>query len=98
MSVAAPRLRGDFERCVARGACERHVDSVPLDPADTDLPVTMVRANEPARRPPASRELATAMGESEGSIIAAIIVTHTTANHPRPPRSVPGPRSMPRIR
>lgn len=36
--------RGDFERCVARGACERHVDTAPLDPADADLPVTMVRA------------------------------------------------------
>ena len=38
------------------------------------------------------------MGESEGSIIAAIIVSQTTPNQPRPPRSVPGPMSIPSIR
>jgi hypothetical protein len=38
------------------------------------------------------------MGESEGSIIAAIIVSQTTASQPSPPRSVPGPMSIPCIR
>ena len=38
------------------------------------------------------------IGAAEGSIIAAIIVTQTPTNQPRPPRSVPGPASMPRIR
>ena len=39
-----------------------------------------------------------AMGAAEGSIIAAIIVTHRPRNQPSPPRSVPGPASIPRMR
>ncbi len=38
------------------------------------------------------------IGTAEGSIIAAIIVTHTPRYQPSPPRSVPGPASIPRIR
>ena len=38
------------------------------------------------------------IGAADGSIIAAIIVTHTPTYQPSPPRSVPGPASMPRIR
>jgi hypothetical protein len=39
-----------------------------------------------------------AIGTTEGSIIAAIIVTQTPRYQPSPPRSLPGPASMPRIR
>ena len=38
------------------------------------------------------------MGAAEGSIIAAIIVTQMPRYQPSPPRSVPGPASIPRIR
>ena len=41
---------------------------------------------------------ASTIGETDGSIIAAIIVTQMPMNQPRPPRSVPGPASIPRIR
>src|ERR1043166_6881174 len=34
----------------------------------------------------------------DGSIMAAIIVAHTSANQPRPPRLVPGPMSIPCMR
>jgi hypothetical protein len=37
-------------------------------------------------------------GAVEGSIIAAVIVTQIPTYQPRPPRSVPGPASIPRIR
>ena len=50
----------------------------------------------PPRSPRAacSRAWATTIGATDGSIIAAIIVTHTTMNHPSPPRWVPGPASI----
>jgi hypothetical protein len=38
------------------------------------------------------------IGAADGSIIAAIIVTQIPVNQARPPRSVPGPASIPRIR
>jgi hypothetical protein len=38
------------------------------------------------------------IGATDGSIIAAIIVTQTPTYQPRPPRSVPGPASIPCIR
>src|SRR5712691_3936784 len=38
------------------------------------------------------------IGATDGSIIAAIIVTQTPRYQPSPPRSVPGPVSIPRIR
>src|SRR5918994_3083513 len=45
-----------------------------------------------------ARARATAAGTADGSIIAAIIAAHTPRNQPSPPRSVPGPASIPRIR
>src|SRR5436309_13656282 len=44
------------------------------------------------------RENSATVGETDGSIIAAIITTHTARNQPSAPRSVPGPSSIPRIR
>ena len=38
------------------------------------------------------------IGATDGSIIAAIIVTQTPTYQPSAPRSVPGPASMPRMR
>ena len=38
------------------------------------------------------------IGAADGSIIAAIIVTQMPTYQPSPPRSVPGPASIPRIR
>ncbi len=38
------------------------------------------------------------IGATDGSIIAAIIVTQIPRNQPSPPRLVPGPASIPRIR
>ena len=49
------------------------------------------------RRAEAVRTTST-IGAVEGSIIAAVMVTQTPMNQARPPRSVPGPSSMPRIR
>ena len=46
----------------------------------------------------ARRAALRAAGAAEGSIIAAIIVTHTPRYQPSPPRLVPGPASIPRIR
>src|SRR5689334_21867141 len=46
----------------------------------------------------ARRATLRAAGAADGSIIAAIIVTHTLRYQPSPPRSVPGPASIPRIR
>src|SRR6266487_2465981 len=46
----------------------------------------------------ASRATYRAAGAAEGSIIAAVIVTQIPRYHPSPPRSVPGPASIPRIR
>src|SRR5689334_1539094 len=37
------------------------------------------------------------VGETDGNIIAAIITTQTPRNHPKLPRAVQGPWSMPRI-
>src|SRR3989442_823749 len=37
-------------------------------------------------------------GAADGSIIAAVIVTQMPRYQPRPPRSVPGPMSMSRMR
>src|SRR4051794_5106292 len=37
------------------------------------------------------------VGETDGNIIAAIITTQTPRNHPKAPRAVQGPLSMPRI-
>ncbi len=45
-----------------------------------------------------TRANASTIGDTDGSIIAAIIVTQIPRNQPSPPRSVPGPASMPRIR
>ena len=59
--------------------------------------VTAGGAGRPPR-PADARRTATTIGAVEGSIIAAIIVTQTPTNQPRPPRSVPGPASMPRMR
>jgi hypothetical protein len=38
------------------------------------------------------------IGATDGNIMAAIIVTQMPRYQPRPPRSVPGPSSIPRIR
>jgi hypothetical protein len=38
------------------------------------------------------------IGAADGSIIAAVIVTQMPRYQPRPPRSVPGPASIPLIR
>jgi len=38
------------------------------------------------------------IGRIEGNIIAAIITTQTPRNQPSPPRSVPGPASIPFMR
>ena len=46
----------------------------------------------------ASRATCRAAGAAEGNIIAAVIVTQIPRYHPSPPRSVPGPASIPRIR
>src|SRR5437764_3673837 len=46
----------------------------------------------------ASRATCRAAAADEGSIIAAVIVTQIPRYHPSPPRLVPGPASMPRIR
>src|SRR5580700_385240 len=43
------------------------------------------------------REYSATVGATDGNIIAAIISTQTPTNHPRAPRSVPGPASMPAI-
>ena len=45
-----------------------------------------------------TRAKASTIGATDGSIIAAIIVTQMPMNQPSPPRSVPGPASIPRIR
>src|SRR5215207_2903271 len=57
----------------------------------------MGRELRPVRWPETRRTTST-IGAVEGSIIAAIIVTQTPMNQPSPPRSVPGPASIPRIR
>ena len=44
------------------------------------------------------RAYMTTIGAIEGNIIAAIITTHAVTQKPSPPRSVPGPASMPSIR
>src|SRR5271157_5352309 len=44
------------------------------------------------------REYRATVGETDGSIIAAIMTIQTPRNQPRVPRSVPGPSSMPRMR
>jgi hypothetical protein len=46
----------------------------------------------------AARAYVSTIGADEGSIIAAVIVTQIPRNQPSPPRSVPGPASIPRIR
>src|SRR4029453_2258769 len=46
----------------------------------------------------ATRATCRAAGTAEGSIIAAVIVTQSPRYPPSPPRSVPGPASIPRIR
>ena len=58
-----------------------------------------------ARKPPGrlarsflTRANARTIGDTDGSIIAAIIVTQIPTNQPSPPRSVPGPASIPRMR
>ena len=48
-----------------------------------------------SERPRATREWKSAIGATEGNIIAAIIVTHTPRNQTSPPRSVPGPAVHP---
>ena len=48
--------------------------------------------------PPASRACASTIGVIDGSIIAAIIVTHTTTNQPGRRARFPGPASMPLMR
>ena len=45
-----------------------------------------------------TRANASTIGATDGSIIAAIIVTQIPRNQPSPPRSVPGPASIPRMR
>lgn len=49
--------------------------------------------------PPRGRGARTAstIGAVEASIIAAVMVTQAPVNQTSPPRSVPGPASMPRI-
>ena len=41
-----------------------------------------------------TRANAKTIGDTDGSIIAAIIVTQIPTNQPSPPRSVPGPASI----
>src|SRR3954467_4070294 len=52
------------------------------------------------RRPPSleTRPKRSTIGKTDGSIIAPIIVTQMPTYQPRPPRSVPGPPSIPRMR
>src|SRR3954453_14585316 len=52
------------------------------------------------RRPPSleTRPKRSTIGNTDGSIIAPIIVTQMPTYQPRPPRSVPGPPSIPRMR
>ena len=66
-------------------------------------PYTVQAARYPAvksavGRRRASRATRRTAGAAEGSIIAAVIVTQIPRYQPIPPRSVPGPASMPRIR
>src|SRR6266540_7220952 len=49
-------------------------------------------------RSPEMRANRSTIGATDGSIIAPIIVTQIPRYHPSPPRSVPGPASIPRIR
>src|SRR5437667_7473419 len=51
----------------------------------------------PARGRRARSAYASAIGETDGSIIAAVIVTHRPRYHARGPISIPGPASIPRI-
>src|SRR5690242_8105461 len=44
------------------------------------------------------RACMTTIGAIEGNIIAAIITTQAVIQKPKPPRSVPGPASMPDMR
>src|SRR3954469_19944552 len=44
------------------------------------------------------RAYSATVGAADGSIIAAIITTHTPRNQPSAPSAVPGPASMPAIR
>lgn len=43
------------------------------------------------------RAYSATVGQTDGSIIAAIITTQTPRNHPSVPSALPGPASMPRI-
>src|SRR6266480_2909298 len=73
-------------------------DALPIRYPATKTQVGAAPALPRRARSRLTRLKTSTIGATDGSIIAPIIVTQIPRYHPTPPRSVPGPASMPCIR